>query len=76
MNDICEEHLRGRYSIQIIDIEEHPQIGIEKNIIASPTLARKLPEPVRRVIGDLSQREKALVALEIRSKIESPNKTV
>ena len=66
LNAICEEYLEGRYSIQIIDIEEHPQIGIEKNIIASPTLIRELPEPLRRVIGDLSEREKALVALQIK----------
>jgi circadian clock protein KaiB len=66
LNEICEEHLKGRYSIQIIDIEEHPEIGIKKNIIASPTLIRELPEPVKRVIGDLSQKEKALVALEVK----------
>ncbi len=66
--DICEEYLKDEYRIEIIDIEEHPQIGIDKNIIASPTLIRELPEPVKRVIGDLSEREKALVALEIKRK--------
>jgi circadian clock protein KaiB len=66
LHDICEEHLTGRYSIQVIDIEEQPQIGIEKNVIASPTLIRELPEPVKRVIGDLSEREKALVSLQIK----------
>lgn len=66
LHDICEKHLKGRYSIQVIDIEEQPQIGVEKNIIASPTLIRELPEPVKRVIGDLSEREKALVSLQIR----------
>ena len=68
LNAICEEYLEGRYSIQIIDIEERPEIGIEKNIIASPTLIRELPEPVKRVIGDLSHREKALVALQIKKR--------
>ena len=64
--EICEELLNGRYTIQIIDIEDHPEIGSEKNIIASPTLIRELPEPLKRVIGDLSEREKALAALEIK----------
>jgi circadian clock protein KaiB len=66
--EICEEHLNGKYSIQIIDIEVNPKVGRDKNIIASPTLIRALPEPVKRVIGDLSEREKALVALEIKRK--------
>jgi circadian clock protein KaiB len=66
LNEICEEHLYGRYRIQIIDIEDEPEIGFEKNVIASPTLIRELPEPVKRVTGNLSEREKALVALEIR----------
>ncbi len=64
--EICEEHLNGRYSIQIINIEDYPKIGKDKNIVASPTLIRELPEPVKRVIGDLSEREKALAALEIK----------
>jgi circadian clock protein KaiB len=66
--EICEEYLHGRYTIQIIDIEERPKIGRDKNIIASPTLIRELPEPVKRVIGDLSEREKALAVLEIKRK--------
>ena len=66
LNEICEEHLKGKYNIEIVDIEEHPEIGIEKQIIASPTLIRELPEPLKRVIGDLSETEKALVALEIK----------
>ncbi|MGZ3749280.1 MAG: circadian clock KaiB family protein [Pseudobdellovibrionaceae bacterium] len=66
--EICEEYLNGRYSIQIIDIEDYPKIGKDKNIIASPTLIRELPEPVKRVIGDLSEREKALLALAIKKK--------
>jgi circadian clock protein KaiB len=66
LNEICEEHLEGRYSIRIIDIEKQPHIGTEKGIIASPTLIRELPEPVKRIIGDLSEREKALVAMDIK----------
>ena len=68
LNSICEEHLNGRYCLQIIDIEEYPQIGIDKNIIASPTLIRESPVPVKRVIGDFSEREKALVAVGIKKK--------
>lgn len=66
LNDICEAHLKGQYSIEVIDIEVHPEIGIERNIIASPTLIRELPEPVRRIIGDLSENEKTLKALGIK----------
>jgi circadian clock protein KaiB len=65
---ICEEYLNGRYGIQIIDIEDYPEIGKDKNIIVSPTLIRELPKPLKRVIGDLSEREKALVALGIKKK--------
>ncbi len=66
LNEICEKYIKGRYSIQIIDIKDRPEIAFEENIIATPTLIRKLPEPVKRAIGDLSEREKALVSLEIR----------
>ena len=68
LKEICEEYLNGRYRIRIIDIEDRPQIGIDKNIIASPTLIRESPVPVKRVIGDLSDREKALVAVGIKKK--------
>ncbi len=69
LHDICEEYLKGEYGIQMVDIEEEPEIGKEKNIIASPTVVRELPEPLKRVIGDLSEREKALVALGIGKKV-------
>ncbi len=67
LNEICEKHIKDRYSIQIIDVKDRPEIAFEKNIIATPTLIRKLPEPVKRAIGDLSESEKALVTLEIRT---------
>ncbi len=67
LNEICEKHLKGRYSIQIIDVKERPEVAIEKNIVATPTLIRKLPEPIKQAIGDLSENEKALVGLEIRT---------
>lgn len=66
LSDICEAHLKDQYSIEVIDIEVHPEIGIEQNIIASPTLIRELPEPIKRIIGDLSEGEKTLAALGIK----------
>ena len=58
LDKICEEHLNDRYSIQTINIEKQPEIGIRKGIIASPTLIRELPEPVKRVIGNLQKRKR------------------
>lgn len=64
---MCEEHLAGRYKIEVIDLLRNPQLAKEDEIVALPTLVRKLPEPMRRVIGDLSNLEKALVRFELRS---------
>ncbi len=63
---MCEEYLRGRYSIEVIDLLKDPRLAKEDEIVAIPTLVRKLPDPMRRVIGDLSNVEKALVRLELR----------
>lgn len=63
---ICEEHLRGKYSIEIVDLLEHPRLARDDQIIAIPTLVRKLPEPIRKVIGDLSNVERTLVGLQLR----------
>ncbi len=63
---ICEEHLKGRYTIEIIDLVLHPQLSRGDQIIAVPTLVRKLPEPVRKIIGDLSNTERVLVGLDLR----------
>ena len=63
---ICEEHLPGRYEIEIIDLLVNPQLAKGDQIIAIPTLVRKLPEPVRKIIGDLSNTERVLVGLELR----------
>ncbi|MGL6137890.1 MAG: circadian clock KaiB family protein [Planktothrix sp.] len=65
LKNICEEHLHGQYSIEIIDLSKQPDLAIEYNIIALPTLVRKLPPPIKKIIGDLSNREKVLVRLEI-----------
>jgi circadian clock protein KaiB len=63
---ICELHLPGRYRIEVIDLLEHPQLAAGDQIIAIPTLVRKLPEPIRKIIGDLSNTERTLVGLQVR----------
>ena len=65
---ICEEHLGGEYRIEVIDLLETPQLAKGDQIIAVPTLVRKLPEPVRKIIGDLSNTERVLVGLDIRER--------
>lgn len=67
LKKICEEHLEGRYSIEIVDVTKHPEVAIENQILALPTLVRKVPTPMRKLIGDLSNTEKTLVAMEFRS---------
>lgn len=63
---ICEEHLAGRYRIEVIDLMENPRLARGDQILAIPTLVRKLPEPIRKIIGDLSNTERALVGLDLR----------
>ncbi|MCF6131686.1 circadian clock KaiB family protein [Flavobacterium wongokense] len=63
----CEEHLPGQYSIEVIDLLKTPQLAEGDQIFAIPTLVRKLPEPIRKIIGDLSNEEKVLVGLNIRT---------
>src|SRR5688572_19852119 len=62
----CEEHLQGKYRIEVIDLLEKPQLAEGDQIFAIPTLVRKFPEPIRKIIGDLSNEEKVLVGLNIR----------
>ena len=62
---ICEEHLRGRYRIEVVDLLVHPQLAKGDEIVAIPTLVRKLPQPIRKIIGDLSNTERVLVGLDI-----------
>lgn len=71
LKTICEEHLQGRYHIEIIDLLETPALARGDQILAVPTLVRKLPEPVRRIIGDLSNTERVLVGLDIR-RVDAP----
>lgn len=63
---ICEEHLAGQYTIEVIDLLENPRLAEADQIVAIPTLVRKLPEPVRKIIGDLSDTERTLVGLQLR----------
>jgi circadian clock protein KaiB len=63
---ICDEHLAGRYSIEVIDLMKNPRLAKDDEIVAIPTLVRKLPQPLRKVIGDLSNEERALVGLQLR----------
>ncbi len=65
---ICEEHLAGEYHIEVIDLLKNPQLAKGDQILALPTLVRKLPEPVRKIIGDLSNTERVLVGLDLRAR--------
>lgn len=67
---ICTEHLEGRYRITVVDLLEHPQLARGDQILALPTLVRKLPEPIRKLVGDLSDTERALVGLDLRPRPE------
>ena len=66
INKYCEEHLKGKYTIEVIDLLKTPQLAEGDQIFAIPTLVRKFPEPMRKIIGDLSNEEKVLVGLNIR----------
>jgi circadian clock protein KaiB len=66
LKEICEKHLAGQYHIEIIDLLEQPELASEHQILAIPTLVRKLPEPLRKIIGDLSNTERVLVGLNLR----------
>lgn len=70
LKKICEEEIPGQYEIKVVDLLEDPQLAEGDQILAVPTLVRKLPEPVRKIIGDLSDREKILVGLNIISQKE------
>ena len=65
---LCEERLHGRYELEVIDIYQHPQLAIDEQIIAVPTLVKKLPAPLRRLVGDLSNEERVLLGLDLRRK--------
>ena len=66
---VCEEHLAGRYEISVIDLLQNPQLAASDQILAIPTLVRRLPEPLKRIIGDLSNLQKVLVGLDIQAEV-------
>jgi circadian clock protein KaiB len=66
LRKICDEHLAGRYNIEVIDLLEDPQLGRGDQILALPTLVRRLPQPIKKIIGDLSNTERVLVGLDLR----------
>jgi circadian clock protein KaiB len=68
IKEICEEHLSGRYELEIVDIFQQPVLAKGEQIIAAPTLIKKLPLPLRRFIGDMSDEEKILIGLDLRPK--------
>jgi circadian clock protein KaiB len=66
LDRICKQELDGRYELEIVDVLEHPQRAEDEKILATPTLIKQLPPPLRRVIGDLSDKDKVLLGLEVR----------
>jgi circadian clock protein KaiB len=66
LKKLCEEHLPGRYNIEVVDLVKHPQLAAGDQIIAIPTLVRKLPQPLRKIVGDLRDSERTLVGLQLR----------
>lgn len=73
LKKVCEQHLAGKYNIEVIDLLENPQLARGDQIVAIPTLVRKLPEPIRKIIGDLSNTERVLVGLQLRP-VVTPDK--
>jgi circadian clock protein KaiB len=69
LKKICEEHLVGRYNIEVVDLVKHPQLAAGDQILAIPTLVRKLPQPLRKIVGDLRDTERALVGLQLRQAV-------
>jgi circadian clock protein KaiB len=66
LNKFCEEHLAGRYRVEVIDLLENPRLARDDQILAIPTLVRKLPEPLRKIVGDLSNTERMIVGFDLR----------
>ena len=66
LKKLCETHLAGKYRIEVIDLLKNPQLSVDDQIVAVPTLVRKLPVPMRKIIGDLSNSERTLVGLQLR----------
>ena len=69
LKTICEEHLQGRYELEVIDLVQNPALASGDQILAVPTLVRRLPQPIKKIIGDLSNRERVLVGLDLRARV-------
>ena len=67
LNRFCEEHLAGRYTVEVIDLLENPRLARDDQILAIPTLVRKVPQPLRKIVGDLSNGERMLIGFDLRS---------
>jgi circadian clock protein KaiB len=72
LKKVCEEHLPGRYEIEVVDLLQNPRLAKDHQIIAIPTLVRKLPDPIRKIIGDLSDVDRTLVGLDLRPRSLNP----
>jgi circadian clock protein KaiB len=70
---ICEEHLAGRYEIEVVDLLKHPELAQSDQIIALPTLVRKLPQPIKRIVGDLSNSERVMVGMNLERVSQPPS---
>lgn len=71
LKELCENHLAGKYRIEVIDLVKKPQRARDDQIIAIPTLVRRLPQPIRKIIGDLCDRRQTLIGLELSEKVEN-----
>jgi circadian clock protein KaiB len=71
LNRFCEEHLSGRYTVEVIDLLENPRLARDHQILAIPTLVRQVPEPLRKIVGDLSDRERMLVGFDLQARSEA-----
>jgi circadian clock protein KaiB len=69
IKSICEEHLKGRYDLEVIDVYQRPTLAADEQIIATPTLIKVLPAPLRRLIGDLTNEERVLMGLDLKPKV-------
>ena len=72
LKQVCETHLAGRYTIEVVDLLVNPRLAAGDQILAVPTLVRKFPEPIRKIIGDLSNEEKVLVGLDLQPLVDAP----
>ena len=71
LKELCENHLAGKYRIEVIDLVKKPQRARDDQIIAIPTLVRRLPQPIRKIVGDLCDRRRTLIGLELSEKVEN-----